>query len=303
MEQHYREHLPLLPGAVEVVRALRRRWPLALASSANREFIDFALDAAGLAAISRDGLLRGGRARQARARRLPRGGAPARGPGGWLRRDRGLEQRHALGGGRRHDSDRDAEPALPTATTRSRSPGRRAHARRDQPALVERLREWPAAFAAARLAHVKDRATGNRRDQRIGVGLEHRVRRPRGGPDGRKASQRLVNQRLERLIVTEWRDPADREPGGGRASSALAARSPSRFAATRRSPAHSTITGSSSRMNTSDLTIWPTSHPTATAASGAVRAESGSITTDTSRPCSCRRSWNLAAVGCTRSTA
>ena len=49
MEQHYREHLPLLPGAVEVVRALRRRWPLALASSANREIIDFALDAAGLA--------------------------------------------------------------------------------------------------------------------------------------------------------------------------------------------------------------------------------------------------------------
>ena len=49
MEQHYREHLPLLPGAVEVVRSLHHRWPLALASSANREIIDFALDAAGLA--------------------------------------------------------------------------------------------------------------------------------------------------------------------------------------------------------------------------------------------------------------
>jgi HAD superfamily hydrolase (TIGR01509 family) len=49
MEQHLREHLPLLPGAVEVVRTLHRRWPLALASSANREIIDFALDAAGLA--------------------------------------------------------------------------------------------------------------------------------------------------------------------------------------------------------------------------------------------------------------
>jgi HAD superfamily hydrolase (TIGR01509 family) len=48
MEQHYREELPLLPGAVECVRALHRRWPLALASSANREIIDFALDAAGL---------------------------------------------------------------------------------------------------------------------------------------------------------------------------------------------------------------------------------------------------------------
>jgi len=49
MEQHYREHLPLLPGAVEAVRSLHRHWPLALASSANREIIDFALDAAGLA--------------------------------------------------------------------------------------------------------------------------------------------------------------------------------------------------------------------------------------------------------------
>jgi len=49
MEQHYRERLPLLPGAVEAVRSLHRRWPLALASSANREIIDFALDRAGLA--------------------------------------------------------------------------------------------------------------------------------------------------------------------------------------------------------------------------------------------------------------
>jgi HAD superfamily hydrolase (TIGR01509 family) len=48
MEQHYRERLPLLPGAVEVVRELSRRWPLALASSANREIIDLALGAAGL---------------------------------------------------------------------------------------------------------------------------------------------------------------------------------------------------------------------------------------------------------------
>ncbi len=48
MERHYREHLPLLPGAVKVVRELSRHWPLALASSANREIIDLALDAAGL---------------------------------------------------------------------------------------------------------------------------------------------------------------------------------------------------------------------------------------------------------------
>ena len=49
MEQRYRRHLPLLPGAVEAVRSLHRRWPLALASSSNREIIDFALDVAGLA--------------------------------------------------------------------------------------------------------------------------------------------------------------------------------------------------------------------------------------------------------------
>ena len=49
MKERYRERLPLLPGAVEAVRTLGRRWPLGLASSANREIIDFALDAAGLA--------------------------------------------------------------------------------------------------------------------------------------------------------------------------------------------------------------------------------------------------------------
>ncbi len=45
----YREHLPLLPGAAAAVRALAERWPLAVASSANRPVIDAALDGAGLA--------------------------------------------------------------------------------------------------------------------------------------------------------------------------------------------------------------------------------------------------------------
>jgi HAD superfamily hydrolase (TIGR01509 family) len=48
MEQLYRVRLPLLPGAVETVRSLQRRWPLGLASSANREIIDLVLDAAAL---------------------------------------------------------------------------------------------------------------------------------------------------------------------------------------------------------------------------------------------------------------
>jgi HAD superfamily hydrolase (TIGR01509 family) len=45
----YREHLPLLPGAVESVRAIAAEWPLGLASSSNRHVIDLVLDEAGIA--------------------------------------------------------------------------------------------------------------------------------------------------------------------------------------------------------------------------------------------------------------
>jgi len=47
MEEGYAHGLPLLPGASEAVRALAARWPLALASSSNREIIDLALRVAG----------------------------------------------------------------------------------------------------------------------------------------------------------------------------------------------------------------------------------------------------------------
>jgi HAD superfamily hydrolase (TIGR01509 family) len=47
MEDGYRAGLPLLPGAGEAVRALAARWPLGLASSANRELIDLVLELAG----------------------------------------------------------------------------------------------------------------------------------------------------------------------------------------------------------------------------------------------------------------
>jgi HAD superfamily hydrolase (TIGR01509 family) len=40
----YRERLPVLPGAREAVERLAMRWPLALASSSNRELIDLALE-------------------------------------------------------------------------------------------------------------------------------------------------------------------------------------------------------------------------------------------------------------------
>ena len=48
MLAHYRVELPLLPGAVSAVHHLAARWPLGLASSANREVIDAVLELSGL---------------------------------------------------------------------------------------------------------------------------------------------------------------------------------------------------------------------------------------------------------------
>jgi HAD superfamily hydrolase (TIGR01509 family) len=44
----FRRRLPLLPGAVAAVRRLANRWPLGLASSANRPVIDAVLERAGI---------------------------------------------------------------------------------------------------------------------------------------------------------------------------------------------------------------------------------------------------------------
>ena len=49
MREGYAEGLPLLPGATDAVRALADRWPLGLASSANREIIDLVLEVGGFA--------------------------------------------------------------------------------------------------------------------------------------------------------------------------------------------------------------------------------------------------------------
>jgi HAD superfamily hydrolase (TIGR01509 family) len=48
MAARYREHLPLMPGAVEAVERLAFRWPLGLASSAPRSLIETVLDTASL---------------------------------------------------------------------------------------------------------------------------------------------------------------------------------------------------------------------------------------------------------------
>ena len=64
MLEGYRRALPLLPGAVDSVRALSARWPLGLASSSNREVIELVLELAGLgdafeAALSSEEVARG----------------------------------------------------------------------------------------------------------------------------------------------------------------------------------------------------------------------------------------------------
>jgi HAD superfamily hydrolase (TIGR01509 family) len=48
LEEQYRQHLPLLDGAVEAVERLAARWPLGIASSSNREVIDLVLELSGL---------------------------------------------------------------------------------------------------------------------------------------------------------------------------------------------------------------------------------------------------------------
>ena len=51
LEELYRERLPALPGAREAVERLAARWPLALASSSNRELIDLTLELLGVAEL------------------------------------------------------------------------------------------------------------------------------------------------------------------------------------------------------------------------------------------------------------
>ena len=53
LEASYRRRVPLLPHAVEAARALAGRWPLAVASSANRPLIDLVLELTGMAGLFR----------------------------------------------------------------------------------------------------------------------------------------------------------------------------------------------------------------------------------------------------------
>ena len=53
MIDDYRRDLPLIDGAVDAVRRLADRWPLALATSSNREVIDVVLDRMGVTSLFR----------------------------------------------------------------------------------------------------------------------------------------------------------------------------------------------------------------------------------------------------------
>jgi HAD superfamily hydrolase (TIGR01509 family) len=48
LAERYRRSLPLLPGAVDAVRAASARWPLAVASSSPQELIELVLELAGI---------------------------------------------------------------------------------------------------------------------------------------------------------------------------------------------------------------------------------------------------------------
>ena len=64
LEERYRRELPMIAGAESAVERLAERWPLALASSSNRELIDLVLESSGLgrlfaASVSSEEVARG----------------------------------------------------------------------------------------------------------------------------------------------------------------------------------------------------------------------------------------------------
>ena len=98
------EGAPLIDGAVEAVRRIAADHPVAVASSAHRAVIDAALEATGLGGDIRGRrVVRRGRPRQARARRLSRGCPATRVRAGPMPRRRGFAQRGACREGCRDD--------------------------------------------------------------------------------------------------------------------------------------------------------------------------------------------------------
>ena len=130
----YRAELPLLPGAVEAVRRLGQRWPLGLATSANREIIDLFLELSGLGesfAVTLSTEEVGEGAGKPAPDVYLEACRPARRASRPSRRGRGLDQRPEGGARRRDARDRRPEPALPAAARRARA-RRRADRRLDE---------------------------------------------------------------------------------------------------------------------------------------------------------------------------
>jgi beta-phosphoglucomutase-like phosphatase (HAD superfamily) len=113
MAAHYATRLPLLPGAVEVIERLGRRWPLGLASSSPRRLIDTVLASAGLAqrfqvSVSTEQVSAGKPSPAVYQTR----GAATRGRPFASDSDRGLQQRPALSRYRRTGCARRAQCGL-----------------------------------------------------------------------------------------------------------------------------------------------------------------------------------------------
>ena len=90
----YRRGLPLLPGAVDAVRALAARWPLGLASSSNAPVIGLVLRGVGLDAVIRAWVS----ARRSRAAsRRPTSTSRRRGASAWSRRGASRSRTRATG--------------------------------------------------------------------------------------------------------------------------------------------------------------------------------------------------------------
>ena len=121
MLEAYPRELPLLPGAVEVVRSLAAAFPLALASSSNRAIFEEVLRLAGIAdcfaaTVSSEEVARGKPAPDVYLEAARRLGVAS----GALRRGRGLALRDPLRARRRNARHRDPEPEL-SARRRRRS--------------------------------------------------------------------------------------------------------------------------------------------------------------------------------------
>ena len=182
----------------------------------------------------------------------------------------------------------------------SRVPSRRSRRIAARPPSTSAARRSSLIGATVALASVRKRRRRH---------LEDRGRQPGGGPHGRVAPEVRIHDHADRPLEADRRDAADDEAdqlvrlARGRPPDVRLAgdgRQPgevdpvlTRHEADDRLEALS----SDGATNTSDLTIWPSSPPTAAAASSAVWVDSSKVTTSRSRPCAPRRRGRVGRPG------